>query len=72
MTKSFDEPALKGLHRFDVAQGFQPQKVRIHARTESAVIDQASRDGVAAVEVWRSGDQPEWQGPPAVWASWGR
>jgi hypothetical protein len=73
VAKSFDQPALRGLHRFDVAQGFQPVKERVYGRTENELLHAASdRMGSFPSTVWRSGDVAEWQGPPAVWASWGR
>ena len=70
VTKSFDE-ALPGLHRYEVAQGFQPTAVRVTGRSADEALDAASAImGGRPARVWRSDDQEDWQGPPAVWASW--
>ena len=70
VTKTFDE-ALPGLHRYEVAQGFQPEVVRCVGRSADEALDAASTLMRARPErVWRSDDEADWQGPPAVWASW--
>lgn len=69
--KSFDEKRVPGLHRYEVAEGFQPAVMRIHGRTAGDVLGQASEQmGRSPVRVWSSEDQTDWMGPPAVWASW--
>lgn len=75
VTKTFTDPATRvlGLHRYDVAQGFQPIKVRLWGTHADSVIDQASEMLEARPSrVWRSGDEieVEWHGPPAIWAQW--
>jgi hypothetical protein len=60
-----------GLHRYEVAQGFQPMFLRLGGVTAESVLDQAS--GVMGADpevVWRSSDAQDWEGPPAVWAAW--
>lgn len=60
-----------GLHRYEVAQGFQPRREVISGRSEAHVLDQASeRMGGAPEIVWRSSNVEGWHGPPACWASW--
>ena len=60
-----------GLHRYEVAQGFQPRRELIEAPTASAALDLASaRLQAEPTRVWWSRDEAEWHGPPAVWASW--
>jgi hypothetical protein len=60
-----------GLHRYDLAQGFQPRSVDIDGRTSHEVIEWAETYmGSKAQYVWRSRDEEEWQGPPALFASW--
>jgi hypothetical protein len=60
-----------GLHRYDVAEGFQPRPVRVTGPTVHAVLDRACvLMGGWPVRVWESGDEPEWHGPPVVWATW--
>ncbi len=60
-----------GLHRYEVAQGFQPRGVPIHGTSADEVIDWAETYmGAPAERVWRSRDEQAWDGPPALWASW--
>lgn len=70
--KAFDERRTPGLHRYEVAQGFQPAQQRLFARTAEAVVREASDvlGGRDPVVLWSSESVPDWQGPPAVWASW--
>jgi hypothetical protein len=67
-----DERRRLGLHRYEVAQGFQPVEVKLHGRTADEVIEQASvRLGANPTRVWRSDEAKEgWYGPPACWAQW--
>ncbi|MFL6137479.1 MAG: hypothetical protein ACJ74O_06730 [Frankiaceae bacterium] len=66
-----DLSAAGGLHRYEVAQGFQPRKEVIRGRSAEDVLAQASeRMGSAPERVWWSADELDWQGPPAVWAQW--
>lgn len=70
ITKSFDAD-LGGLHRFDVAQGFQPQVQRLEGVTSADVLAQACEVMRAEPAVrWSSRDTEGWQGPPAVWFAW--
>lgn len=75
VTKSFD-PAdaehLKGLHRYEVAQGFQPRALRLSGRSSEDVLEQAvaRMGGVLPAVSWSSRDVADWQGPPAVWFAW--
>jgi hypothetical protein len=60
-----------GLHRYEVAQRFQPAVTRLHARTADEVIDQAPGVlGRLPQRRWSSDEVRDWRGPPAVWASW--
>ncbi|MBA3877464.1 MAG: hypothetical protein C0498_11140 [Anaerolinea sp.] len=60
-----------GLHRYEVAQGFQPKRVTLDGATADEVLGwAASVIGAAPEYVWRSRDEEDWAGPPAVWASW--
>ncbi len=73
VTKTFVDPATRvlGLHRYDVAQGFQPIKVRLYGTHADSVIHQASQMLEALPSrVWRSEAEEEWHGPPAIWAQW--
>ena len=61
-----------GLHRYDVAQGFQPSKVTLYATHPDSLIDQATQLLESPpTQVWRSEGEMDYQGPPAIWAKWG-
>jgi hypothetical protein len=54
-----------GLHRYEVAQGFQPEKRQITGRSEEEVTAKAAElMGRVPDHVWRSAQAP------AVWMSW--
>jgi hypothetical protein len=58
-----------GLHRYEVAQGFQPEKRQLTGRSEEDVTARAVElMGGKPAFIWRS----EWPRPPAVWMSWNR
>ncbi len=66
-----DERRLPGLHRHEVAQGFQPERVECYGASEQDVIERASRlMGQAPERIWRSTAVEGWHGPPACWAQW--
>lgn len=57
-----------GLHRYDVAQGFEPHKVRIFAGSmDSAIYKAANVVGREPRRVWQSASERDWSGPPAMW-----
>jgi hypothetical protein len=61
----------KGMHRFDVAQGFKPGAMRLHGATAAAVVGEASElMGAQPAVSWSSDQVPEWQGPPSIWVQW--
>lgn len=73
--KSFDDhrDRLTGLHRYDVAQTFQPERIRFDGTSAADVLAQASELlGAHPSQVWSSDEPDEWKGSPAVWAQWGR
>jgi hypothetical protein len=62
---------LAGLHRYEVAQGFQPRGIALDGSTADGVLTWAETYmGAPPERVWRSRDTDGWDGPPAVWASW--
>ena len=66
-----DERRPSGLHRYEVAQGFQPQSVTYTGRTDDEVVEQAATQmGDAPGTVWRSSSVEGWHGPPAIWVTW--
>jgi hypothetical protein len=65
------ERRLAGLHRYEVAQGFQPAKVECYGASAEDVIDRASGYmGSSPERVWLSSSVEGWRGPPACWAQW--
>lgn len=70
--KDFDRRREAGLHRYEVAQGFQPRSFEIAARTFAEVFDEAreAMAGLAVDSVWRSESAPDWAGPPAACITW--
>ena len=66
-----DERRLAGLHRYEVAQGFQPAKIECYGLSAEDVIERASGYmGSAPERVWLSSSVEGWRGPPACWAQW--
>ncbi|WP_234946089.1 rolling circle replication-associated protein [Agrococcus sp. Marseille-P2731] len=58
-----------GSHRYDVAQRFQPERLRLPGRSAHAVLEDASGlMGGQPFTQWSSLENPEWQGAPAIWA----
>ena len=66
-----DERRQSGLHRYEVAQGFQPEKVLCYGESAEGAIASASRVmGSSPQRVWFSSSVEGWRGPPACWAEW--
>ena len=66
-----DERRLTGLHRYEVAQGFQPAKIECYGNSADDVIERASGYmGSDPERTWFSSDVEGWRGPPACWAQW--
>jgi hypothetical protein len=64
---------IPGLHRYEVAQGFQPRVIELHGRTHEAVLDQASEHlGGPPAYLSFSEDWENFRGPRSVFASWNR
>jgi hypothetical protein len=60
-----------GLHRYEVAQGFQPERVLVYGCSAEDVIERASSlMGSAPERVWFSWSVEGWRGPPACSARW--
>jgi hypothetical protein len=66
-----DHQARDGLHRYEVAQGFQPRSRVLFGATAEAALFVAVREmGAAPARYWESRQVSGWSGPPAVWAAW--
>jgi hypothetical protein len=72
VSKTFeDDGRIPGLHRYEVAQGFQPEKTLVYGASADDVIARASGLlGAAPQRVWLSSSVEGWRGPPACWAQW--
>jgi hypothetical protein len=71
VSKNVSDERVPRLHRYEVAQGFQPTAIPLSARSDEAVIEQASeRMGGLPEVVWRSSQQEGWLAPPAYWCAW--
>jgi hypothetical protein len=69
--KDFGPRDGSGLHRYEVAQGFQPRAEVIRTPSWEDGIDAASMLVRGSPEyIWRSADAADWAGPPAIWATW--
>ena len=75
MAKTFIDDATRrpeGLHRYDRAQGFSPDVVRLTGSTERDVIAQAcGLLGARFTRSWFSDEVEDWRGAPALWLQWG-
>jgi hypothetical protein len=70
-SKSLDDDPTRGLHRYEVAQGFQPRVVSFQGESEAEVVGAASEVmGGAPVLVWRSATVEGWRAAPAYWCAW--
>jgi hypothetical protein len=71
VSKNVADERVPCLHRYEVAQGFQPERLQLADRSDEAVIEQAcERMGGAPSVVWRSSEREGWRGPPAYWCAW--
>ncbi len=66
-----DAASAGGLHRYEVAQGFQPRtRVEYAATAEEALIAATLLMGREPVRTWDSRENVNWTGPHAVGATW--
>ena len=71
VSKNVGDERVPRLHRYEVAQGFQPEAVPLRGVSDEDVIGQASGlMGGGPSRVWRSSQQEGWQAPPAYWCEW--
>jgi hypothetical protein len=71
VSKNIADERVPRLHRYEVAQGFQPKRVPLSAESDLAAIAQASeRMGGPPSRVWRSSEQEGWRAAPAYWCAW--
>jgi len=66
-----DNRRIERLHRYDLAQGFTPSKLRFRGNTSEEVVNEAiSRMAQEPVTFWNSNNDSEWTKPPAIWMAW--
>ena len=71
VSKSIGDERVPRLHRYEVAQGFQPEKVELSGESDQDVINQASTQmGGEPSIVWHSAEREGWRAPPAYWCAW--
>jgi hypothetical protein len=71
VSKNIADERVPRLHRYEVAQGFQPDAIAFAGESEQAVIAQAcERMGDPPVRCWRSAEQGGWRAAPAYWYAW--
>ncbi|HUJ55599.1 MAG TPA: hypothetical protein VLW49_06390 [Gaiellaceae bacterium] len=71
VSKGFAGERVPGLHRYEVAQGFQPGRVPLRGESDLAVMAEASGlMGSEPARIWRSSETEGWRGPPAYWCAW--
>lgn len=72
VSKTFDSPELGGLHRYEVAQGFQPRTLAFTGTHEGQALDAACDVmGSRPSFRWSSDDAINWIAPPARSYQWG-
>lgn len=70
VAKDFD-PSVGGLHRYEVAQGFQPKACRFEGGSLDDVLGRACEQmGAQPHDSWSSLDVEGWDRPPAVSYRW--
>ena len=62
---------LKHQHAYEVAQGYPIRTIRLNGPTSQSVLEQANEQmGGKPHRIWRSDENPDWDGPPVLWAQW--
>ena len=71
VSKNVADERVPRLHRYEVAEGFQPAPIFCAGESADDVIGQASgyMNQLPAYE-WRSSTEQGWAGPPAYWCAW--
>jgi hypothetical protein len=73
VSKAVQEDRIPGLHRYEVAQDFQPKALRLRWSSEAeAVLSACQRMGSVPGVQLRSDDHARWTGPSVVWMAWDR
>jgi hypothetical protein len=69
VAKAFERSG--GLHRYEVAQGFQPEAWRFFAETREDAVRLCIELRHGAIPRFSASDEWDgWQGPPTLWMQW--
>lgn len=69
--KSFTADRISHLKRYDVAEGFQPERRRFRGRSSDEVMSAAEEImGRPPTYVWSSNEVEDWPGAPALSVRW--
>ncbi|MDD9206099.1 hypothetical protein PU560_06385 [Georgenia sp. 10Sc9-8] len=67
-----DRSRLPGRHRYDVAQGYEPEKIEVWGRSADDAVGQVSQMfGSQPTFRWSSAEVEDWARPPALSVQWG-
>jgi len=71
VAKNVADERVPRLHRYEVAQGFQPERIPLKGISEAEVIAQACEimGGQPSVS-WNSAQVEGWKAPPSYWHAW--
>jgi hypothetical protein len=71
VAKNVADERVARLHRYEVAQGFQPDSIYLTGGSESEVLAQACEImGGQPSQSWNSSQVENWKAPPAYWHAW--
>ena len=72
VAKSFADQSVPRRHRYDVAQGFAPDRMQVWGSSLEDVQSLASDllGKPSPARAWSSASVEGWKGPPAMWFSW--
>ncbi|VXB92902.1 hypothetical protein NOCARDAX2BIS_390033 [Nocardioides sp. AX2bis] len=70
--KSFSDVRIANRHRYDVAQGFQPERIPIWGTSAQDVVEKSTAyfEGAFPSWLWNSSEAEEWFAPPAIAVRW--
>jgi len=71
VAKNVTDERVPRLHRYEVAQGFQPEAIYLTGDSEAEVLAQACEImGGQPSRSWNSSQVENWKAPPAYWHAW--
>ena len=71
VAKNVADDRIPRLHRYEVAQGFQPDSIYLTGDSEAEVLAQACEImGGQPSQWWNSSQVENWKAPPSYWHAW--